>query len=45
MLEGGLISRGDSLVDVKAYDLEEWKEAFDTTADFTGVGGLMVITL
>ncbi|KAF7916071.1 uncharacterized protein EAE97_012162 [Botrytis byssoidea] len=43
MLENGLLPRGKDFVDVKPFSLEEWKEAFDTAAEFTGVGRLVVM--
>ena len=44
MLEMGLFPKGKEFVDVKSFELENWKEAFDTAADYTGVGKLVVIT-
>ncbi|KAF7937079.1 hypothetical protein BELL_1422g00010 [Botrytis elliptica] len=43
MLESRLLPRGKEFVDVKSFSLEGWKEAFDTAAEFTGVGRLVVM--
>ena len=43
MLERGLFPRGKDLVDPKVFKMEEWKEALDTAAEWTGVGKTVMI--
>lgn len=44
MLESGLFAKGEDFVDVKSFALEDWKQAFDTAAEHTGIGRLVAIT-
>ncbi|KAI3319878.1 GroES-like protein [Xylariaceae sp. AK1471] len=44
MLETGLFARGKELVETKSFALEDWKEAFDTAARYTGVGRIVTLT-
>ncbi|KAI0469413.1 GroES-like protein [Xylaria cf. heliscus] len=44
MLEAGLFARGTDLVEAKSFGLEEWREAFDTAAEYTGVGRIVTLT-
>lgn len=44
MLEAGLFARGTDLVETKSFALEDWKAAFDTAAEYTGVGRIVTIT-
>ncbi|KAI0448443.1 GroES-like protein [Xylaria acuta] len=44
MLEAGLFARGTDLVETKSFALEHWKAAFDTAAEYTGVGRIVAIT-
>ncbi|EXJ80718.1 hypothetical protein A1O3_07002 [Capronia epimyces CBS 606.96] len=43
MLERGLFPRGKDLVDPKVFKMEEWKEAFDVAAEWTGIGKTVMI--
>ncbi len=43
MLERGLFPKGKDFVDVKAFKLEDWKEALDVAAEHAGIGKLVVI--
>jgi D-arabinose 1-dehydrogenase-like Zn-dependent alcohol dehydrogenase len=43
MLEAGLLPKGDKLVDVKTFPMEEWKTALDVAAEHTGIGKLVSI--
>ena len=43
MLERGLFPKGKDFVDAKTFGLENWKEAFDVAAEYTGIGKLVVI--
>ncbi|KAI0164486.1 GroES-like protein [Hypoxylon sp. FL1284] len=45
MLESGLFPRGKDFVDVKAYKLDDWKEAFDVAAEFAGIGKYVTLVL
>ncbi|KAK4546964.1 hypothetical protein LTR36_001696 [Oleoguttula mirabilis] len=38
MLEMGLLPKGKDLVDTRTFRLDEWEEAFDAAAQWTGVG-------
>jgi threonine dehydrogenase-like Zn-dependent dehydrogenase len=44
MLERGLFPKGKGFVDAKSFELEDWREALDEAAEYTGVGKLVVIT-
>ena len=44
MLEMGLFPKGKDFVQAKSFGLENWKEAFDAAAEYTGIGKLVVIT-
>ena len=44
MLERGMFLKGKDFVDVKSYGLEDWDEAFDVAAEYTGMGKLVAIT-
>ncbi|KAI1357659.1 GroES-like protein [Xylaria arbuscula] len=44
MLEAGLFAKGKDLVDTKSFALEDWKAAFDTAEEYTGVGRIVTIT-
>ncbi|RYC54844.1 hypothetical protein CHU98_g11367 [Xylaria longipes] len=44
MLEAGLFARGTDLVETKSFALEDWKEAFSTAAEYTGVGRIVTLT-
>ena len=43
MMERGLFPKGKDFVDVKAFALEDWKEALDVAAEHIGVGKVVVI--
>ena len=43
MLERGLFPRGKELVDPKVFKMEEWKEALDAAAEWTGIGKTVMI--
>jgi threonine dehydrogenase-like Zn-dependent dehydrogenase len=43
MLERGLFPRGPHLVDPKIYKMDEWKQALDAAAEWTGVGRTVMI--
>jgi threonine dehydrogenase-like Zn-dependent dehydrogenase len=43
MLERGLFPRGKDFVDPKAFKMEEWKEALDAGAEWTGIGKTVMI--
>ena len=43
MLEGGLFPKGEGLVETRGFGLKEWKLAFDTAAEHTGIGRHVVI--
>jgi threonine dehydrogenase-like Zn-dependent dehydrogenase len=43
MLERGLYAHGKNLVDARAFSLDDWAEAFDTSAEHTGAGKVIVI--
>lgn len=43
MLERGLFPKKQDFVDVKVFGLDDWKNALDTAADFTGIGRFVVI--
>jgi threonine dehydrogenase-like Zn-dependent dehydrogenase len=43
MLERGLFPKSGDLVDVKIFELKDWKEAFDVAAEHTGIGKVVVI--
>lgn len=44
MLEAGLFPKAKDFVVIKAYGLEDWKEALDEAAVYTGIGKLVTIT-
>lgn len=44
LLERGMFPKGRDFADVKAFSLEQWKQAFDAAAEYTGVGKMVVIT-
>ncbi|KAF2811583.1 GroES-like protein [Mytilinidion resinicola] len=41
MLERGLFPKGEEFVDAKTFPLEDWKEAMDSAAEYTGIGKLV----
>ena len=43
MLEGGLFTRGDKLVDTRRFELRNWKTALDAAAEHSGIGRHVVI--
>ncbi|KAK5204764.1 hypothetical protein LTR99_006754 [Exophiala xenobiotica] len=43
MLERGLFPRGKELVEPKVFKMEEWKEALDAAAEWTGIGRTVMI--
>lgn len=43
MLERGLFPRGRDLVDPKVFKMEQWKDALDAAADWTGIGRTVMI--
>ncbi|KIW93664.1 uncharacterized protein Z519_06269 [Cladophialophora bantiana CBS 173.52] len=43
MLESGLFPRGKDFADVKAFAMEDWKEALDRAAEHIGIGKVVVI--
>jgi len=43
MLEMGLFPKGKEFVDVKAFELGHWKEAFNVAAEYMGIGKVVVI--
>ncbi|KAI0102580.1 GroES-like protein [Nemania sp. FL0031] len=45
MLEAGLFARGKDLVETKSFELEDWKEAFDTAEEYTAIGRIVSLTL
>jgi threonine dehydrogenase-like Zn-dependent dehydrogenase len=44
VLERGLFPKGKAFVDTKTFGMEDWKLAFDTAAEHTGIGKLVVIS-
>ncbi|KAE8451409.1 hypothetical protein EG329_004038 [Mollisiaceae sp. DMI_Dod_QoI] len=44
MLERGMFPRGKDFVTTKAFSLENWKEGFETAAEYIGVGQTVVFT-
>ncbi|KAH8882083.1 GroES-like protein [Thozetella sp. PMI_491] len=44
MLERGMFPKGKDFVTTKAFSLENWKEGFDTAAEYIGVGQTVVFT-
>jgi D-arabinose 1-dehydrogenase-like Zn-dependent alcohol dehydrogenase len=44
MLERGMFPRGENFVTTKAFRLEDWKEGFETAAEYIGVGQMVVFT-
>ncbi|KAI0537882.1 GroES-like protein [Xylaria digitata] len=44
MLEAGLFAKGTDLAETKSFALEDWKEAFDVAAEYTGVGRIVTLT-
>ncbi|VUC22986.1 unnamed protein product [Clonostachys rosea] len=44
MLHGGLFPRGQDFADVKTYPLEDWKNALDKAAEFTGIGRIVSLS-
>lgn len=45
MLEAGLFARGADLVEPKTFALEDWREAFDEAATYSGVGRIVAFSL
>jgi D-arabinose 1-dehydrogenase-like Zn-dependent alcohol dehydrogenase len=45
MLERGLFPTGRNFVETKTFKLEDWKDAFDEAATYTGVSRLVVFEL
>lgn len=43
MLERGLFPRGEELVSPKVFKMEQWKEALDAAAEWTGIGKMVMI--
>ncbi|KAH0842672.1 hypothetical protein AYO21_08982 [Fonsecaea monophora] len=43
MLERGMFPRGKNFVDPKVFKMEEWKEALDAAAEWTGLGKTVMI--
>lgn len=43
MMERGLFPKGKDLVVPKVYKMEEWKEALDAAAEWTGIGKTVMI--
>lgn len=41
MLERGLFPRGSDFVQTIEFGLDDWKKAFDTAADYTGIGRIV----
>jgi D-arabinose 1-dehydrogenase-like Zn-dependent alcohol dehydrogenase len=44
MLERGMFPKGKDFVTTKAFRLENWKEGFETAAEYMGVGHTVVFT-
>ncbi|KAF2651842.1 GroES-like protein [Lophiostoma macrostomum CBS 122681] len=44
MLERGMFPRGKDFVTTKAFRLEDWKQGFETAAEYIGVGQNVVFT-
>jgi len=44
MLERGMFPKGKDFVTTKAFGLENWKEGFETAAEYIGVGQTVVFT-
>ncbi|CAG9957066.1 unnamed protein product [Clonostachys rosea f. rosea IK726] len=44
MLHAGRFPRGEDFADVKTYPLEDWKNALDEAAEFTGIGRLVSLS-
>ena len=44
MLERGMFPKGKDFVTTKAFNLENWKEGFETAAEYIGVGQTVVFT-
>lgn len=44
MLERGLFPRGKEFVDLKTFQLEDWKEALDAAAEYIGIGKHVIFT-
>lgn len=44
MLERGMFPRGKDFVTTKSFGLEEWKEGFETAAEYIGIGQTVVFT-
>jgi D-arabinose 1-dehydrogenase-like Zn-dependent alcohol dehydrogenase len=44
MLERGMFPKGEDFVTTKAFGLENWKEGFETAAEYIGVGQTVVFT-
>lgn len=43
ILERGLFPKGKEFVDVKAFKLEQWREAFDEAAEYIEIGKLVIL--
>lgn len=43
MLEMGLFPKGEEFVVTKSFKLENWREAFDAAAEYTGIGKLVIL--
>jgi threonine dehydrogenase-like Zn-dependent dehydrogenase len=44
MLERGLFPKSPNFVDTKSFSLDDWKQAFDAAAEYTGVGRIVSIS-
>lgn len=44
MLERGMFPKGKGFVTTKAFGLEDWKEGFETAAEYIGIGQTVVFT-
>lgn len=44
MMETGLFPSGKAFVDIQAFELGDWKEAFDAAAEHIGIGKLVVLS-
>jgi D-arabinose 1-dehydrogenase-like Zn-dependent alcohol dehydrogenase len=45
MMERGLLPHGRNLVTVKSFALDQWREALDVAAEYTGIGRYVVLTM
>jgi D-arabinose 1-dehydrogenase-like Zn-dependent alcohol dehydrogenase len=43
LMERGLLPRGENFVAIKSFSLDQWKEALDVAADYTGIGRFVVL--